>query len=228
MTIFRYAMIKGLQGKLTLICNCILPLALIFLRPLWTGDFQLGFSIMAFAIMSGTFLISQGIMEDRVDNTITRILAAPVTMFNYLVQKLLAYIVPITVVIIMVCLIGFALYDWTFSFTIALMLCYNVFAIASVALTFAWVCLFKSKETSMGTFSMFLTAMAVIGGLLIPVEVLPTAIRYIGAFSPSYWASTGIGSLLLDGVTLRYWLSIAIMAMFTVIFLLYGGKRRIV
>jgi len=183
---------------------------------------------MAFAIMSGTFLISQGIMEDRVDNTITRILAAPVTMFNYLVQKLLAYIVPITVVIIMVCLIGFALYDWTFSFTIALMLCYNVFAIASVALTFAWVCLFKSKETSMGTFSMFLTAMAVIGGLLIPVEVLPTAIRYIGAFSPSYWASTGIGSLLLDGVTLRYWLSIAIMAMFTVIFLLYGGKRRIV
>lgn len=228
MIIFKYSLINGLKSKAALAVNCILPLVLILIRPLWTGDLQLGFNLVAFMIMGGTFVISQGIMDDRTSGTVVRILAAPVTMFSYLMQKLFAYTVPLVVNIIVVCLVGYFLYDWSLYFAMALMLCYTVLTLACVALTFAWACLFKSKSNSLSAFSIVLTAMAMLGGLIIPIDLLPDVLQHVGAIFPSYWASNGIESLIQYGITGQYWLSIAVMLLFTAIFLLYGGKRRII
>jgi len=229
MIIFRYDLRKSFQNKIVLICTFALPLALIFANPLWTGEVQIGFNLMAFVIMGSTFITAQGILNERIEGTLTRIMAAPVTMLNYLTQKLLAYSIPMAAQIIVVCLFGALLYDWNLSFTIALSLAYILFAVTSVAMAIAWCSLFKSKESSLTSFSLVLTAMAMLGGLMLPLDFLPVALRYIGAIFPSYWAANGIENLnAYSSVTSQYWLSIVMLIMFGIIFMLFGGKRRLI
>jgi ABC-type multidrug transport system permease subunit len=67
-----------------------------------------------------------------------------------------------------------------------------------------------------------------LGGFLLPLEILPKVVQYFGAIFPAYWVSTGIGELLADGATHRYWLSLGAIMLFAAAYLLYGGKRRII
>jgi len=227
--IFKYDLKKSFQNKAVLLCTFILPLVLIFASPLWSGEVQIGFNLMAFVVMGGTFLTAQGILNERIEGTLTRIMVAPITMLNYLTQKLLAYSIPIAMQITLVCLIGMVLYDWYLSFTIALILIYILFTVTSVAMAIAWASLFKSKESSLTSFSLVLTAMAMLGGLMIPTNLLPAALRYVGAIFPSYWAANGIENLnTYNSITNQFWLSVVMMIMFGIIFMLFGGKRRLI
>ena len=230
MTIFRFALIKGLRSPGAFVFNCILPLALILIRPLWTGDiFLSGFGLLIMVIWGGSFLMSQGILNDREDGALTRILAAPVSMFNYLAQNLLAYMVPMTTQVALITLLGAILYDWSLTIAFALFLCYTVFTISAVAMSFAWNCLFKSKDSSFSSFSALVTFGTFISGAITPVEMFPEGLlRYIGAVLPAYWATRGINSLAELTITSDYWLSVMVMLLFTMAFLLYGGKRRMI
>jgi len=230
MTIFRFALIKGLRQPMSLILNCLAPLALIMIRPLWTGEQMLsGFGLLIFLIWGGAFLMSQGTINDRESGAITRIMAAPVSMRNYLTQNLLAYMVPLTVQVTLISVLGAILYDWSLSLALGLFLCYTVFTIASVTLSFAWNCLFKSKSSSFSSYSAVVTFGVALSGALIPLEILPTVMQYVGAIFPAYWGMRAINALVeLGTVGTDYWIGVAAMVLFSIAFLLYGGKRRMI
>ena len=232
MTIFRFALIKGLRSPGTFVFNCILPLALILIRPLWTGEFFFsGFGLLTMIIWGGSFLMAQGILNDRADGALTRILAGPVSMFSYLTQNLFAFMVPMTVQVALVTLLGAVLYDWGLTLALAVFLCYTVFTISAVAMSFAWNCLFKTKDGSFGSFSAVVTFGSFLSGAFVPLEAFPEGVlRYVGAILPSYWAIRGLDTLSLTDLTITgdYWIAIAAMLLFTMAFLLYGGKRRMI
>jgi len=232
MTIFRYALIRGLRSPFSIACNCILPIALILIRPLWTGDMTAGFFFIAFVIIGGTLMMSQSILTDKIGGTVIRILAAPVTMLHYLVANLLACMVPLLFQLILICILGSALYGWSTGFSLALFLCYTVFSLASVSMAFAWHCLFKDRDTSLNSFGILATFMALLGGLFTPLDILPDPLQYLGAIFPVYWAARGLDAILAADigsyVSGDYWLSLAAMLLFTTAYLLYGGKRRII
>ena len=231
MTVFKYALLRGIRSPMSIAVNFGLPFALILLRNLWVGDgiaLQNGFTLMAAVLMFGSFLVARGIMNDRQDGTVIRILAGPTTTFRYLTQNLLACMLPLAASIVVVITTGYFLYDWRLSVAFALMLCYTMFATACVAFSFAWSCLFKSREVGFSIFSVVAMFMAALGGLIIPLSMMPDMLRYIGALFPAYWAAFGLETLLNYGAAGRYWLSLGAMALFAVAFLLYGGKRRII
>lgn len=228
MTIFKFAVIRGLRNPATLICTCVLPIALVLIRPIWEREFFSGFSLIAFLIMLGSFMLARNMLADKTDGAIVRILAAPVTMLNYLMQNLLACMIPLTLQMILVCSLGAVLYDWEFSFVIALILCYIIFSFASVAMSFAWNCLFKDKENSYAGFSAVITFVALLSGLWLPLELLPQPLQYVGAVFPAYWVVRSMDALQEYGAASGYWVGLGAMLMFTAVYLLYGGKRRII
>ena len=232
MTIFRFALIKGLRSPGTFVFNCILPIALILIRPLWEGDiFFSGFGLLIMVIWGGSFLMSQGILNDRADGALTRILSAPVSMFQYLLQNLLAFMVPMTVQVGLVVVLGVILYGWGLTIALALFLCYTVFTVSAVAMSFAWNCLFKTKEGSFSSFSAMVTFGTFLSGAMVPIEAFPEGIlQYVGAILPAYWAVRGLNALSLTDATITgdYWIAIGAMLLFTIAFLLYGGKRRMI
>ncbi|MCL2201317.1 MAG: ABC transporter permease [Oscillospiraceae bacterium] len=230
MTIFRYALIKGLRHPVTLVLNCVAPIVLILIRPIWTGEqFLSGFGILLMLIWGGAFLMAQGTLNDKSTGAIVRILAAPVSMRDYLAQNLLAYMVPLTLQVAIISILGSVLYDWNLTLALGLFLCYTVFTVASVTLSFAWNCLFKSKESSFSTFSALITFGTVLSGAIIPLGILPIALQYVGAIFPAYWAMRAIDALISAGsMNTDYLFGIVAMILFSLAFLLYGGKRRMV
>ena len=235
LTIFRFAIIKGLRNRATLIFNCLLPIVLIFVRPMWVADGGLfgggnlaSFGLLLMTMWGGAFLMSQGILNDRTSGSIVRILSAPVTTFNYLTQNLLAYMVPLTLQIAIVSILGMIFYGWSTEFAIALFVCYTVFTMSAIALSFAWNCLFKSKETSFSSFSALITFGSFLSGGLIPIEFFPLPLQYAGAVFPAYWAIRGIRTFSDYGFAFDYFTSLAAMLLIAAICLLYGGKRRII
>ena len=237
MTIFRFALLRGTRNPLTLLCTYILPIALILVRPLWTGiAFGFGgglggggFSLLTIVTMSSAYLMSLSILTDKADRAIIRILAAPVTMRRYLTENLTACAMPLLVQMVIVSILGHILYSWSLTLSIAVFLCYTVLTLASVTMAFAWHCLFKSSEGNVVGFPMVLFLTAFLGGLTFPVEAFPGPLQYVGAIFPAYWAVRGLSAVLEAGaMNGEFWLGIAAMLLFAVAYLLYGGKRRVV
>jgi ABC-2 type transport system permease protein len=108
------------------------------------------------------------------------------------------------------------------------MLLYFLFAIASVAFSFAWSCIFKEKETSYAMFSVLMSVVAMLGGLFMPLSILPDILKYIGALFPAFWVSNGILHLQGGDAMGTYWISAAAIAMFTALYMVFGSKRRII
>jgi ABC-2 type transport system permease protein len=228
-TIYKYALLRALRSSVSLLFNAVLPLILIFIRGLWSEEGAVGFSFIGVALMYGSFMAARGILNDKLDGTIIRIFTSPVTTLQYLSQNLMAAMTPLTVQILAVGIIGSILYHWDMGFTLSLMLIYFLFTVASVAFSFAWSCMFKDREISYAMFSVLMSIVALLGGFFIPLQVLPNALRYIGALFPAYWVSNGILALrVLDGAMDRFWISAAVIALFAVLYMVYGSKRRII
>jgi len=184
--------------------------------------------LIALMIIFGAFFMARSIQQDKMDGTIIRILAGPVTMRSYLVQNFLSAMIPMAVLSVLIGVLGLALNGWELYFAAGITLCYIFLTASSVGLSFAWSCLFKDKEASYAVLSVLITAVATVGGLMIPLSVLPNALRIIGTIFPAQWAARAIESLMEYGLNGQFWLSMLAMFLFTVAYLLYGGKRRII
>lgn len=227
LTIFKYALLRAYRNPLSLILNAALPLGIILIPGFWQGDTPSGFSFIGIVLMYGSFVAARGILNDKLDGTITRILTSPITFLQYLMQNLMAAMAPLTAQILIVGIVGSLLYKWDIDFTLSIMLIYFLFAAASVAFSYAWSCLFKSKETSYAMFSVLMSVVAMLGGLFLPLEILPNALRYIGALFPAFWVSNGILALHGGNAMGTYWISILVISLFSILYMVFGSKRRI-
>lgn len=228
MTIFKYALRRGFFAPMALAFNCALPLVLmIAMRGEGLGD--QGPFLIALAVMFGGFFMAKGVQADRTEGVLLRILCGPVTMRDYLWQNLLASAIPMVGLSVLIGIFGMVLHGWTVVFAIGLALCYSFLAITSIGLSFVWSTLFKTAESSSGAFSAVMTLIAALSGFFVPLHMMPDFLFYIGSMFPAHWASRGIVQMQEYGrFTGMFWLSILAMALFAVVFILIGGKRRLI
>lgn len=229
MTIFNFALKRGLRSPLSLIFNALVPVVIILIRGLWVDGSLIGFGLVTMAMMTGAFLMAQGILKDKEDGAIIRILTAPVTMVNYFGQNLLACMVPLMGQVILLSMIGFVNYEWTLTFTLALALCYTLFNMASVSFAFAWHSFFKSSENSNNGFMAIVMFIALLSGVMLPVYSLPGILEYVGAIFPAYWVSMSLRALKEYELGVdEFMMYQMILLLFSAAYLLYAGKRRLI
>lgn len=223
MTIFRYALLRNLRRKWTLVALWIAPVCLMLLNPLWEEGSFAGFSIYGVVIILAAFLLVQPIMEDRVTGTAVRIFAAPITTFKYLFQNLLASLV--LLVIQVVVLLGPRLIwqGWALSLAGRVLLAYAVFAAVALALGLAWTSLFRTKTLSDTVFSVVLSVMALFGGAFVPITVFRGVVQKMAMLTPPFWLGNALANL--NGSA--YWLSLSILLLFAAVFLTFGSRRRL-
>jgi len=236
MTVFKYALYNGVTKPVSAIVNSVGPLLLVIFADRITEAFGgteaanvVVYNLLAFIIMYGAFLMANSIQKDKVEGVLTRILAGPITLRSYLVQNFLAAIIPMTLISVIVGALGHLLHDWNITVTIGIVIVYIVLSASAIGLSFVWSCLFKDKEMSLSGISVLLTLSSLLGGFMLPLAILPRAAYYAGTLLPPHWAARAIEQLVLYGeLTNMYWLGILAVVMFTVAFLLYGSKRRMV
>jgi len=231
MTVFKYALRNGVTKPTSLVINSVGPIALVIFsdRISMFGAPNVAFYLLGFIIMYGAFLMANSIQKDKVEGVLTRILAGPITLRSYLAQNFLAAIIPMAFVSAIIGLLGYLIHDWDVAVTIGLVFAYILLSATSIGLSFVWSCLFKDKEASLSGISVVITMTALIGGFMIPLEFLPRGIYYAGMITPAHWASRAIEQVLTYGeFTQMYGLGLLALTLFTIAFILYGSKRRLV
>jgi len=231
MIMFNYALKRGFFSPVALILNCALPLFLIISMRNAEGGIaaEQTLFLVAMSVMFGGFFMAKGIQNDRIEGVLLRILCGPVTMRDYLFQNLLGAAVPMVGLSFAIGVLGMILHGWTLTFAIGIAVCYAFLAITSIGLSFVWSSIFRSKESSSAAFSAVATLISFVGGLLLPLSLLPDLLFYVGALFPAHWAARALQDMIDYGrFTQMYGLSILAMALFAVAFILLGAKRRLI
>jgi len=227
MTIFYYTVIRVLRNKQTFFVITLIPLIMIFIPMLWREKSLLGPTLYGVVILYGSFSLAKSIMTDRVNGTVIRIFSAPVKTSKYLAQTLLAYSILLTFQISLIIIVGKLLYNWDFILALQLFLCYTVFATTSIGFSLAWNSLFRSKIMSDAVFSVVISLMSILGGIFIPINLLPDFFKRLGMIFPTYWLSNALISINENKDLQNYLLSIWILILFAVLYTIFGSKRRL-
>jgi len=232
LTVFKYSLLRGLKSPATIILNGALPLFVILTAGYVdfndVTEFHPGLFLSALMVMLGAFYMARGIQLDRIDGTVIRILAGPVTMRSYLLQNFFSAMVPTAGMCAVIAIAGMARHGWGIEFATGVFLCYAFLGGTSIGLSFVWAALFKNKEASVAAFIIVVNLLATLGGLMMPLSILPVFLRRFGALFPPHWAARGLDNLMNYGLNGQFWLCIGVMVLFAAAYLLYGSKRRIV
>ena len=224
MVILRFALLRTFRSPIPIIASLVLPVGLLSLSGLWGDANSRGYYFIALVILFLSFPLTGLITSDRRERTIVRIMTTPTTTLSYLAQNFVACMVPLIIQITIVGILGMWWHDWDFEFAFFLCLAYAIFAATSIAFAFAWSCLFKNKEVSFTVLLMVLTFSA-FAGILLPLDFLPTALRYIFMIFPTFWVASGIEELIENGVTVWLIICLIVLVTFVVVFLMDGSKR---
>ncbi|WP_096188993.1 ABC transporter permease [Evansella halocellulosilytica] len=227
MTIFNFALKRSFRNKTNLIFLTMFPVAAIFLplQEYWPLV-PLGYQYFGILLLFVSIRLTGIMIEDHQKGVVKRLAAAPITHFHYLSQNLLAFAV-ITIAQSSIFIFGGVLYGHELYKPLSLLILYIVFSFSAIALCLAWNSLYRSKESSFLVFMSVIVLMALLGGMIVPSEILPESLEKIAVVFPTYWLSEGIewvvrgesitGFLLINGVLLLY----------TFLFLIVGSIRRI-
>ncbi len=227
MTIFQFAFIRSMKKKFTLLTLCTIPIIMIFIAPLWETGEGFGYNFYGIIILYTAFLLVRAIMTDRINKITIRIFAAPVTTYQYLFQNLMGFLILIILQIIVIIGIGSIRYRWSLSDTCLLMIIYILFAANAISFSLAWNSLFRSKEMSDGVFSVVISIMSLLGGVFVPLSLLPGILQKIGMIFPTYWLSTALIEVQNNKNTLKLFLAAGMLILFSVACLIFGSKRRL-
>jgi len=228
MVILKFALKRTFRNPVSMLASFILPVVFMLIPDLWDSSIGgmvggRGLYLIALVMMFGTFPLTSGMVQERKENTVIRIMSTPTTAFSYLAQNLIASLVPLMIQIFLVSILGFALRGWSLEFTFGVFAAFMLFASASTAFCFAWNCLFKKRESTMVALSSFLTFATFI--LIFPLTVFPQVIKNIFMAFPTFWIASAFDNLIAYGIGGQFLITLAILALFTITFLMYGSKR---
>jgi len=226
MIFFEHALKRTLRQTFLVVALFLIPISLAFIPQASADSVPMSFTMYGLFILFSAFLLTKQILDDRIQKTVIRIAATPVEHKDYLSGHLLAYLVILVIQNIIFIIMASFLWSNIEMHIGLLALTYMIFSVLSITFTLFWHMLFKSYATSVAVFSVAANVIAIIGGLTLPLSMLPNTIRTIAVILPTYWFSYGIESIYNNNYGLAM-IALSIVLGFAIIFLGIGSKRRL-
>lgn len=187
---------------------------------------SLGFMIMFTLFMStnATALV----LEDKQLKTYGRVLSSPVSTRSYFVQNLLSYI---AITIIQVCAI-FSILIFIFKADLgpsigSLLVLFAVFSLTAVALGMTISSFSKDMRQDNAMAYLITIPMCMLGGCFWPIEIMPKVLQQLSNFTPVTWVLNASEKLLYGGTLNDIVSELAILLLFTLMFLIVGSNKNI-
>ncbi|WP_037287843.1 ABC transporter permease [Saccharibacillus sacchari] len=226
MTIFYFTLKRSFANLANLIFLTAAPIACIFL-PAGEGwpPLAYGYAYFGIVILFVAIRLAQIMMEDRVKGILKRLSVAPVRYFSYLGQHLLAYAV-ILILQSAVVVLGGWIAGQELHRPWALFALYVSFSFAALAMALAWISVFRSKDAAFLFYMSLIVLAALLGGIILPLEIFPDLLRRIAVILPTFWFAEGLKSIasaqpFADNVRIN-----ATLCLYALVFLVLGSTRR--
>ncbi len=187
----------------------------------------MGFQYFGMLILFIAAKLSSIIMEDRTRRTLLRIGVAPISHFNYLFQNLLAYSLILVGLSGVVVVIGIAVHGQALIAPGLLFIIFACFSLTAIGFSLAWYSLFRNKEAAIIIIVWVITIMAMLGGLMWPIQAMPILFQQLAMLLPTYWLAEALLLLATGASFSTLILPMAIMSMYSIAFVLLGSMRRL-
>jgi len=224
MNIFTFAFKENLKQPINILIIILLPIAVLMI-PGSPYGFPHGVYLVGLLIIFSAYLISRPLVEDRMKGIIHRIEASPVTHMNYLSSHLAAYFI-VLMFQSLVFIVGTLLFhgESTFNHWMIYSL-YLSFGFMCLTLTLAFTSFFHNFALAFGIYSGFGSLMSLLGGISMPLYIIPEKIIPYIRFLPTYWLPYGLNSVYESEIN-GFLIAHAVLLIYAGIFLLIGSKRR--
>ncbi|MEK4966240.1 ABC transporter permease [Cytobacillus sp. FSL R7-0696] len=227
MTVFHFVLKRSIANKTSLLILFLFPVVAIFLP---SGEYwphlPYGYQYFGIFILFISLKLSGLILEDRMRGIAKKVSIAPISHFSYLAQNLLAYfsilILQCLILVFGGVLVGKELYQpfWLF-------ILFITFSMASIAFALMWISFFRNKEISMLIFMSIISVIALIGGVLIPIELLPEILQKIAIMLPTFWLAWGIDWVVFGGELKEFLLVNGMLILYMFLFLITGSVKKL-
>lgn len=227
MTIFRFALKRSVRSVANLILLAVFPVAVIFFPQTDPRLFPAGYQYYAVLLLFTASKLVHMIMEDRKNKMLTRIGVAPVTHFQYLTQNLLAFALLLMIQSAVVTGGGVFVHGSVLGNPLQLFLLFGFFSFTAICFSLAWCSLFRHPESSIAVMFSIIIIMAMLGGMLIPIEYLPEQLQRFAMFFPTYWMTVGMKMVAARALFSELAVPLIVLLMFSSLFLLIGSRRKL-
>jgi ABC-2 type transport system permease protein len=169
-------------------------------------------NVPAWTIFAMFFIViplTQSLIKEREEGSLFRLLTMPVSYMNLLMAKVVVYIVVCMLQTLLMLLTGVLLLPF-FGLPmlqlgndfIALTLMSLVVSMASVGYGLMIGTVAKTHQQAAAFGSISVIILAAVGGLWVPIYIMPTFMRSVSLFSPMNWAINGYYNIFLRGGSL--------------------------
>ncbi|WP_078378923.1 ABC transporter permease [Sutcliffiella halmapala] len=228
MTIFTFALKRSFRSKSNLIFLLLLPIICILLPTQEWQPLPLGFQYYGIILLFSASRVVVSIMQDRATGVLLRIGVSPVTHFHYLFQSLLAYSLILIGQSALVVFGGRLVHGEVIKEPLLLFVVYAIFSLTAVAFCLAWNSLYRNKETALLLLMNVIILMAMLGGVMWPMEIMPEFLQRTAMLLPTYWLVEAVRTIIYEEGTRALLFPVSVILLFTIAFLLLGSKRRLV
>jgi ABC-2 type transport system permease protein len=160
-------------------------------------------NVPAYAIFGVFFIVltlARGILKERIEGTFLRLLSAPLPKIAILVGKLLPYYLVNLVQIFLMFAVGVLIFRMRLGSVGALLLISISLAAAATGLGLLVAALGRT-ESQVDTLSVLLAiSLGALGGMMVPVFVMPKIMQKIALVTPHAWALQGYHDSIVRGL----------------------------
>ncbi len=167
------------------------------------------------------------LIQDRENRTFFRAMTTPLRLPSYMLQSILAFFLVLlgqVSVLFLLLRFGYGLSLGAHPFGLYGLMA--LFALLCVSMGMALASLARTTRQAGTIATLFITPMAMLGGLFWPRWLMPQFLQDIGQFLPTSWLMDAAENIVMGSPLADSLPGIAILAGFTLIFFLLGAWRR--
>ncbi|WP_277679924.1 ABC transporter permease [Gracilibacillus dipsosauri] len=175
-----------------------------------------GYTVMfSFFIMISIVI---AFVKERDGGMVARIASTPLPINRYFIGKWIPFMLIVIIQIIVLFTFGVLVYDLPLGDPLSLIVLSFVLAFLSTSWGMAMAVLVKTENMGIALTQIIALGGAMLGGLWMPLDMMPAFIQATAKFLPQFWALDGYKNILLEGGTIMdIWLSILILLSFGLI-----------
>lgn len=182
-----------------------------------------GLLLYGIIILYASFLLTRRLSADREAGMASRVASTPLSSWRYLLEHLASFSTILIIQNILFVIAYHLIYPEGLIEPVLITLVLMIFSILSVGLMLLISELFRSLFTLMVASTVIIMLTSILGGLFVPIDLLPSTLARIAMITPTYWLTKTLDAFYAQ---VDYGLEVGTLIIFATIFYVIAVWRH--